>query len=134
MPDTAYQHAEAFHLMTYRAADGAQEYVWNSRDGVTPFVITLRTGQEASHVDWEHDTRMPEDWQPPPGMRYFADLTPERARAHAEAAVDRYLADPDDRARLLHQFGDRDNAVHVLTASYLESPSAPDLIDPAERS
>jgi len=45
----SYRHAGAFCLMTYRADDGTEEeQVWNSRDGVTPFVITLRSGKAAT--------------------------------------------------------------------------------------
>ena len=35
-----YKHAEAFCLMKYRCEKcGQAEVVWNSRDGVTPFII-----------------------------------------------------------------------------------------------
>lgn len=37
-----FGHAEAFMLMTYKEVDGdGQLLVWNSRDGVTPFVINI---------------------------------------------------------------------------------------------
>lgn len=37
-----FGHAEAFMLMTYREVDGDSALlVWNSRDGVTPFVINI---------------------------------------------------------------------------------------------
>lgn len=37
-----FGHAEAFMLMTYREVDGDSTLlVWNSRDGVTPFVINI---------------------------------------------------------------------------------------------
>jgi hypothetical protein len=75
-----YQHAEAFCLMTYRSDDGTEEEViWNSRDGVTPFIITLRSGKQARHVDWRSDRRVP-DYRPKPGERIFVDLTEARAR------------------------------------------------------
>jgi hypothetical protein len=120
--------------MTYRADDGsAEERVWNSRDGVTPFVITLRGGQTATHVDWGSDERMPEDWVPPPGMRVFADLTAERARELAAVNYDRWLADPERAGDLLRVFGgDRDAAVAQLAASYLSQPGVPTLIDQAD--
>lgn len=56
---TDYAHAEAFCLMTYRADDG-----------VTPFVITLKSGKTASHVNWAADVRRP-DHVLAPGERYF---------------------------------------------------------------
>jgi hypothetical protein len=129
-----YRHAEAYHLMTYQADDGTEaEQVWNSRDGVTPFVITLRSGKQATHVAWNADVRMPEDFTPPPGMRYFTDLTPARARRHAERAVDRWEADPRHAPGYRQAFGGgRESAITSLAASYLEQPGTPDLIDPAE--
>jgi hypothetical protein len=119
-------------IMTYRADDGIEEErIWNSRDGVTPFVITLRSGKQATHADWGRDQRMGEDWTPPPGMRYFADLTPERARAHAERNYDAWTADPAqprDMTAVLAR--NRERAIAKLAESYLERPGSPDLIDP----
>lgn len=77
----AYRHPEAFRLMTYRCESGpcGDELVWNSRDGVTPFVIRCATcGGEATHVaPWERDPLAP-DHQPSFGDRVFVDATPER--------------------------------------------------------
>jgi hypothetical protein len=127
MPD--YQHAEAFCLMKYRSDDGTEEeLIWNSRDGVTPFTITLRSGKRATHADWQNDQRLP-DYQPPAGSRIFVDLTPERAREIAERVVDQYLNDPtlDDDFR--RELGSRDQAVEELTAGYLEQPGTPDIVE-----
>jgi hypothetical protein len=129
-----YRHAEAFHLMTYQSDDGSErEQVFNSRDGVTPFVIRLRSGKQATHINWASDERMPEDWSPPPRMRFFADLTAERAREHAERAYDAWAADPAMAADLRRVYGEtRELAVAQMAGSYLEQPGAPDLIDPGE--
>lgn len=124
-----YAHAEAFCVMCYRSDDGTEtEFVWNSRDGVTPFVITLRSGKPATHADWDRDQRMPEDWTPPPGMRRFTDLTRARARELAARQWDTWAADPA-AARHLARLGDRDQAITDLAASYLSQPGAPDLTD-----
>jgi hypothetical protein len=124
-----YRHAEAFAVMEYISDDGSErEKVWNSRDGVTPFVITLPSGKPATHHNWAADQRMPEDWVPPPGMRCFTDLTAARARELAVRAVDGWLAE-GFRDRLLGQFGDRDDAIDALTAEYFK-PGAPDLVSP----
>ena len=124
---TDYQHAEAFCLMTYRSDDGIEEEtIWNSRDGVTPFVISLRSGKQATHVDWHRDRRVPE-YQPPPGSRIFVDLTPERARVLAASTVDHYLADPELGPQLLDQFGDRAQAIDELAQSH--PAGTPDLIE-----
>jgi hypothetical protein len=130
-----YAHAEAYCVLTYVADDGSEsEQVWNSRDGTTPFVITLRSGKPASHADWAADRRMPEDWTPPPGMRYFADLTPERARALADRNVARWIS---DSASVAAQFRDAHGTLEAAAAHfaaiYLEHPGTPDLIDPLLR-
>lgn len=54
-----YNHAEAFMLMEYTDADGNVEVIWNSRDGVTPFITSLRSGAEARHQNWAADRRAP---------------------------------------------------------------------------
>lgn len=75
-----HKHAEAFALMNYASDDGTErERIWNSRDGITPFVISSRTGKMMSHVDWDKDAYAPEH-KPKPGDRIFVKLTPERAR------------------------------------------------------
>jgi hypothetical protein len=120
MPD--YQHAEAFCLMKYRSDDGTEEeLIWNSRDGVTPFTITLRSGKRATHADWQNDRRLP-DYQPPAGSRIFVDLTPERAREIAERNVDIYP-----------QYGNRKRAVEELAADYLQ-PGTPDIVEASQGS
>jgi hypothetical protein len=124
-----YEHAEAFCLMTYQANDGTeQEVIWNSRDGVTPFVIRLRNGKEASHVTWKDD-RCDPDHKPQPGDRIFVDLTPERAREVASTAVDRWLADPGKRDHVLAVYINRDQAIERQIRSLLSQPSQPDLIE-----
>jgi hypothetical protein len=85
--------------MTYRADDGSEEWVWNSRDGVTPFVITLRSGKEAKHVEWHRDRRMPPDYRPPPGSRMFVDMTRERYRELMLAQARRYWSDESEFGR-----------------------------------
>jgi len=82
-----YNHSEAFCLMKYRSDDETEEeIIWNSRDGVTPFVISLRSGKTASHVDWRSDRCVP-DYKPKPGERIFIDLTPEKAEEYAKRNV-----------------------------------------------
>lgn len=130
----AYDHAEAFCVMYYQADDIALggELVWNSRDGVTPFVIGLRGGGQGTHA-WNIivPKRMPENWQPPAGMRVFTDLTEDRARTLHAANVDRWLATPGTSAALLDAYpGGREDAITQLTATTLGTPGQPDLIDP----
>jgi hypothetical protein len=103
---TAYGHAqgEAYMLMTYRCVGnpamaapscGASEVVWNSRDGVTPFVISCRQcGSHAQHIDWDADAYAPHH-VPEIGDRIFVDLTYERALARRRDYVHRWWDDPD---------------------------------------
>jgi hypothetical protein len=117
MPE--YQHGEAFCLMAYRADDGTEEEtIWNSRDGVTPFVITLRSGKTATHVDWHRDRRVP-DYQPRPGERIFVDLTEDKAREYARR----------NRRHYLRQGYDGVPSIAALARDYLHDGQAPDLIE-----
>lgn len=118
-----YNHMEAFCLMTYRSDDGSEtEVIWNSRDGVTPFVISLRSGKPASHFNWSGDRRVL-DYKPPIGSRIFVDLTPERALEKAQANIARWKAEGLDK--------DIDTPMPTaeeLARAYL-APGAPDLIE-----
>lgn len=92
-----YKHAEAFCIMRYQSRDGhVVEYIWNSRDGVTPFCIRAKDGKtELEHVCWNRDERRP-DHKPMPGDRIFVDLTPEKAREYRRQQWD----DPRNKAHL----------------------------------
>jgi hypothetical protein len=115
---TEYQHGEAFCLMTYRSDDGTEEErIWNSRDGVTPFIISLLSGKSATHVDWRNDVRAV-DYKPKPGERIFTDLTPERA---LEAATRNIKAWKESGMSGVP-------SAKELAAQYL-TPGAPDLIE-----
>lgn len=76
-----YQHAEAFKLMMYQCEECRErERIWNSRDGVTPYIIGCRKcGGEASHVNWERDIYMP-GYRPQKGERVFRDGIVDMAR------------------------------------------------------
>lgn len=70
---------------------GEIEFLWNSRDGVTPFVIESLNGNSARHVNWQMDRCIP-DFVPDPGMRIFVDASPKHAhiRESARDYVDRH--------------------------------------------
>jgi hypothetical protein len=130
-PTPAYRHSEAFCLMTYRADDGTEEeVVWNSRDGVTPFVIPLRSGKSAMHVDWDRDRRVP-DYQPPPGSRMFVDLTEEAALAAARRNAEQWFADPEYGDEARRAYGTVEALAADLAEDYLR-PGAPDLVEVPE--
>lgn len=115
-----YNHREAYCLMKYRSDDGTEEeIIWNSRDGVTPFTLTLRSGKIATHVDWQLDRRVP-DYVPKSGERIFIDLTKERAMELAARHLENWRASGMDM--------DMDGAptVDELAESYMR-PGAPDI-------
>lgn len=82
-----YAHPEAFTLMWYegKAADGSEirERIWNSRDGVTPFIVRSRTepSVELTHAKWATDVYDPSyaHTNLKIGDRVFVDMTHERA-------------------------------------------------------
>lgn len=86
-----HAHGEAFCRMKYRCdACGHWEWVWNSRDGVTPFAIASRCHDADSvHVLWREDTYAP-NYQPQPGERYFRDGTRAEAVAIMARRLDRF--------------------------------------------
>jgi hypothetical protein len=130
-----YNHAEAFALMTYQAEDGEREVIWNSRDGVTPFVIMLRSGKEARHVNWSADRRVL-DYDPQPGERVFTDLTKERWRSGWFRNAERYWADQGETGALARQRWRSARAMaHDLMRDRPWQPGLPDLIEigPGER-
>jgi hypothetical protein len=91
MSERKHNHGEAFALMTYRCDAGCHtEVIWNSRDGVTPFIVRSRDGQhQMQHVDWRRRDIYAPDHKPQPGDRIFVGTTKERAREHAETYVSR---------------------------------------------
>jgi hypothetical protein len=102
---------EGFCLMRYRdEKTGDIEIVWNSRDGVTPFVIDSPKGHAAQHVDWQLDEYAPFH-VPEIGDRVFVRMTLDIARKLAGPYVDRDLegmleheALPNTRDELIEYF------------------------------
>lgn len=86
--------AEAFCLMLYRDTAGNEEWIWNSRDGVTPFIVTSKGGLESQHVEWYRDRYAP-NHKPKPGERIFVNQTFETALPEARKYVDAYWENPD---------------------------------------
>lgn len=93
-PNTEYKHGEAFMLMKYRSEDGTEtETLWNSRDGVTPFMISSKNGKMMQHIDWQNDQRAV-GFKPPSGMRVFVDATRELVTPELNKYVDQIWDDP----------------------------------------
>lgn len=83
-------HKEAHCIMEYRCKGcGNIEMIWNSRDGVTPFIVMcLRCKGEMQHANWNKDF-------PQPVMRMFIDLTEDRARESAVKIAEHARAHSD---------------------------------------
>ena len=84
------EHAtgDSYLLMQYRSDDGRiMEKIWNSREGVTPFMVHSRDKVEMRHVDWHLDTYCPLHI-PKVGDRIFVDALPELMRPLAFERVE----------------------------------------------
>jgi uncharacterized C2H2 Zn-finger protein len=89
-PVPGFKHAEAFCLMNYRCqVCNFSEVIWNSRDGVTPFILKCpRCGElRQQHDQWHKDVRFP-GYNPKPGQRVFIDLTPEKYSEFIKKRID----------------------------------------------
>lgn len=125
--------AEAFCLMKYKSrVSDAFELVWNSRDGVTPFGIRLRNGEEAEHVEWQRDQYLP-NYVPAVGDRVFVDMTPEAALTIAKKNVALYrkqLAErPENELTPIPIPPPEEIAFHMLAEFW---PHAPMLVEVTE--
>lgn len=118
-------YGDAFLRMLYRSDDGTEEeWIWNSRDGVTPFTVCLRSGKTAMHVDWDRDQYLP-DYKPQPGERIFVTLTYERAKAIAERQATKMLKDPNLRKEIVR---DKSALMLKLMDTY-RIGEAPDILE-----
>lgn len=128
---TFYFHPEAWCLMKYRSDDGLEEeLIWNSRDGVTPFMVTLRSGKTATHVDWQDDVRTKPEWRAPIGMRFFTDHTEESALEAARANVEVWWDHPDYPART--RYHSKEQFANMLAKEYIGTPTIGEVLPPAE--
>lgn len=128
-----HDHVEAFRLMLYRDQAGNEEWIWNSRDGVTPFALTSRQGHEARHADWHRDRYLP-DHVPQVGDRIFVDLTPGRARELRTAYVERWWDKPIHGECMSDRWPSKEQAITELAEADLKfgGGGAPDLIEVTE--
>lgn len=145
---TQYNHKEAFCVMQYRCqVCRFLEILWNSRDGVTPFVISCvacTTGY-MQHINWREDTSISIEklmsnthlgLRP---SRVFIDMTPERAeyladkffREQGEELIKQYqhlqaIGEKELHARKVQEIYNGGNAPDITTfADYLMSIRKP---------
>lgn len=90
--NSKYQHAEAYCLMTYQCEMcGHTERLWNSRDGVTPYIINCdRCDQPSRHIDFQRDLCKPKH-VPTKGQRVFIDFPLELKEPLARRRVKRFF-------------------------------------------
>jgi hypothetical protein len=132
MSDRPYLRSDAFVVMRYRALDDAAEVeeVWNSRDGLAPYSILLKSGRVATHVDWTSMVHRP-DYTPPPGSRVIVDLTEAIATEKANAYARKIWDDKGAEGMLArHQYKTVEDMITVLTANI--RPGEPTLVDVPE--
>ena len=131
--ETGVKGKNAFRLMQYqkeKQPDAAIEWIWNSREGVTPFYVSSRTndGPDLQHINWQDDI-LALQYVPNIGQRVFIDLTEEKAREYVQARVDREW-DKDGEWSMQKQYESKDKAFESLFAHAMESVErgGPDII------
>ena len=95
MEKKKYTHPEAFCLMRYQCKECfSEELIWNSRNGVTPFVIECgfckREGIKSGamqHIDWSGDKYLPDHF-PKRGDRVFITMPKEILHLTLKARVE----------------------------------------------
>lgn len=130
-----HQHVEAFALMFYQSKDGqVHEWLWNSRDGVTPFGITSRDeSAELFHEYWNRDIYCPK-YRPAIGMRVFVDLTPEIAREGAVKYVNKWWEGKEVGTgkggipAMSSHCNSKEQAIEEMIRSWTEQPGQPHVI------
>lgn len=123
---TIYNHPEAFCLMKYRTDDGSEEEIlWNSRDGVTPFMLRSKNGKMMHHVDWQLDYPTKPDFKPPSGMRVFVDATQELVTPQLKEYVEKIFKETKVRQRYWRT---REDAFKALLPDWLHDGEAPWII------
>jgi len=119
-------HVEAFAVMTYATKDMTLiERIWNSRDGVTPFIVFSPDGREMRHIAWHLDVYAP-SYRPQPGQRIFVSRSREHAEALARERVEEGWEHPDCPLRAM--FASQAEAVAALVEDYYQGGAAPVLV------
>ena len=101
-----FNHCEAFCLMRYQTEDSKSiEYIWNSRDGVTPFCVMAKDGVSMmQHTNWKGDELRPHH-KPQPGDRIFVDLTLEKMKEHRLKQGVKYINDVNLAKDFIESYG-----------------------------
>jgi hypothetical protein len=121
-------HVEAFCVMTYLCKRcGKNTFYWNSRDGVTPFVVRSPCchGYDAEHIHFQND--VPMDELPGFAEFVFVDMSLDDARLAANNAFEctNQGPDPADKDQLIEQitrdiYGDGVRPMVISRGKYLQ--------------
>ena len=130
-----HQFGEAFCLMKYATRNGKEsEVLWNSRNGVTPFGISMRSGRLGDHVEWQGDVRDPDHWMKlEAGDRIFVDLTREESARYRREYVDEWW----DREvfggyKMSEQWESKTEAVRAMVEDDMSHEGSPDVVEVTE--
>lgn len=116
--DHGHTYGDAYMHMPYRCRDcGAVEWIWNSRDGVTPFLVDCRecggvaahTMREVDGYERHHKARA--------GERIFVDATAEDSLRAAEVAFQRAKGTPYEIPEDAHAAWVQRTAAEIPTGS-----------------
>ena len=92
------------------------ELLWNSRDGVAPFVIKCPTcGSESTHIDFGSDL-FSKDYIPLNDSRVFVDLTLEKYRKNKRKYINKYWN--NGIYPISKRWNTREDALDALTKDY----------------
>ncbi len=124
---TTYAHNEAFCLMIYTCDKcKAMEIIWNSRDGVTPFMTSCRfCDGTVAHDNWYLDKQLPE-YKPFKGQRVFIDLTEENCRKYTTKRVDALWDHPEFPMK--ENYATKDKGIEALMELFDPNNGNPDII------
>ena len=122
---------EAYHLMQYKCNQcSTRSLIWNSRDGVTPFIISCSCGGDRGHINWGSDVRMLPEYVPPPGYcDVFIDISPERAK---ELAIKRIESFDKTEYRIPKGTLQYENMIRKLTENFVNDCCSVDIISSEE--
>lgn len=86
-----HRHREAFCHMIYQCLKcGTQRVIWNSRDGVTPFMLQCQADSDCDgsmqHREWQRDLYDP-DYRLKEGNLYWRDMSDDEKLEFATEAV-----------------------------------------------
>ena len=118
--ENKYNHVEAFCLMQYGCEHcGFNEELWNSRDGVTPFIINCpKCNGEMKHINWRSDRRLP-GYIPKPGKRVFIDMPKEIKEFYIQLRIKRCWDVPLDYA-MKNYYKNKEEAFKSLMEDFHE--------------